>query len=102
MIKKNDKVKILSGKDRGKIGKVLQVFPREGRVSVEGVNILTKHIRKRSQNEPGQKIEFPAPLSLSHCMLICPKCEKLTRGGHAILEDKTKERKCKKCYASFQ
>ena len=63
-IKKGDKVKILSGKDKGKTGKVLQVFPSENRASIEGLNILIKHMRPRKQGEIGQRIEFPAPMNL--------------------------------------
>lgn len=103
-IKKGDKVKILKGKDKGKIGKVLQVFIDEKRVSVEGLNLLIKHLRPRRQNEQGQRIEFPAPLNSSNLMLICPKCDKPTRVGHKIMEtmvgEKKKEKKvrvCKKC-----
>lgn len=96
-IKKNDKVKVITGKDRGKEGKVIQVFNSNNRVSVEGVNILTKHLRTNRQGQKGQKVEFPAPLSVSNVMLVCPKCSKPTRVKHDILEDKTKSRKCKKC-----
>ena len=101
-IKKNDKVKILAGKDKGKTGKVLQVFPDDNRVSVEGINILIKHLRPRKQGEAGQRVEFPAPLNISNLMLICPKCGKATKVEHEISQgvdgkkDK-KFRKCKKC-----
>ncbi|PIP33477.1 50S ribosomal protein L24 [Candidatus Falkowbacteria bacterium CG_4_10_14_0_2_um_filter_48_10] len=78
-IKKGDKVKIIGGKDRGKTGKVLQVFPRERKVSVEGLNLLIKHLRPRRQGEKGQRIEFPAPLTISNAMLVCPKCGRPTK-----------------------
>ncbi|MBU1684178.1 MAG: 50S ribosomal protein L24 [Patescibacteria group bacterium] len=101
-IKKNDKVKILSGKDKGKTGKVLQVFPSRKKASIEGRNLLIKHMRPRKQGEKGQRIEFPAPMDLSSLMLICPKCGKPTRTGSKIvkLEDGKKKKKfraCKKC-----
>ncbi len=103
-IKKNDKVKILSGKDKGKIGKVLQVFAKEEKASIEGLNLLVKHLRPRKQNEKGQRIEFPAPMSLSNLMLICSKCGKPTRVGAKTLEinqsgkiKKTKTRFCQRC-----
>lgn len=101
-IKKNDKVKILSGKDRGKTGKVLQVLPSEGKVSIEGLNLLIKHLRPRRQGEKGQRIEFPAFIQVSNVALICPKCGKTTRVAHKFLaqaegrKDK-KYRACKKC-----
>ena len=96
-IKKNDKVKIIKGKDGGKKGKVLQVLPEEKRVVVEGLNLLIKHMRPRKQGEKGQKIQFPAPLDISNVLFICPKCSKPTRVGYKILENKKKVRICKKC-----
>lgn len=101
-IKKGDKVKVLSGKDRGKSGKVLQIFPLRQRASVEGINILIKHLRPRRKGEQGQRVEFPAPLNLSNLLLLCPKCGKAARVGSKILEvgpekKKTKVRVCQKC-----
>jgi len=106
-IRKNDRVKILSGKDKGKIGKILQVFPDGNRVSVEGLNLLVKHLRPRRQGEKGQRIEFPAPLDLSKVMMVCPKCDKPTRvamrlpaspaGGPEKGAVGKKVRVCKKC-----
>jgi len=100
-IKKGDKVKIIAGKDKGKTGKVLQVFPEKNRVSVEGLNLLIKHMRPRRQGEQGQRIEFPAPLNASNLMVICPKCGKASRIGKKITEladkKKKKYRECKKC-----
>lgn len=105
-IKKGDKVKIIAGKDKGKTGKVLQVFPSRNRVSVEGLNLLIKHMRPRRQGEKGQRIEFPAPLNLSNLMLVCPKCGKTSRVNYKLSEEKktenskTKTRKfriCNKC-----
>lgn len=96
-IKKDDKVKILAGKDRGKTGKVLQVLTEEKKIAVEGINILIKHMRPRRQGEKGQKIEFPAPFNISRAALICPKCDKTTRVNYKIGENKKKFRVCKKC-----
>lgn len=103
-IKKGDKVKILSGKDKGKIGKVLQVFSVFDKVSVEGLNLLIKHMRPRKQGEKGQRIEFPAPLPLAKVALVCPKCGKAGRVGFKYLElivgaekKRKKIRICKKC-----
>ena len=103
-IKKGDKVKILAGKDKGKIGKVLQVFQSANRASIEGLNLLVKHLRPRKQGETGQRIEFPAPLNLSNAILVCPKCDKPTRVAYTYLEvtkneikQKKKFRICKKC-----
>ena len=100
-IKTNDQVKILAGKDKGKTGKVLQVFSDSGRASIEGLNLLVKHLRPRRSGEKGQRVEFPAPLDLSNIMLVCPKCGKPTRVGHQVKEGaegkKIKVRVCKKC-----
>jgi len=105
-IKKNDKVKILAGKDKGKTGKVLQVSPTQGRVSIEGLNLLIKHLRPRRQNEKGQRIEFPAFINLSNVALVCPKCGKATKVGYKIMKiegKKTKKfRVCKKCQETIE
>lgn len=107
-IKRGDKVKILAGKDRGKTGKVLQIFTAEGRASIEGLNLAIKHVRPRRDGEKGQRIEFPAPLNISNLMLVCPKCGKSSRVGHKYVEEKRddqikkkKIRYCKKCQASI-
>jgi large subunit ribosomal protein L24 len=103
-IKKGDKVKILSGKDKGKTGKVLQVFPSRAKASIEGLNLLIKHMRPRKQGEKGQRIEFPAPMDLSNVILVCPKCGKTTRVSYQYVDittgskkTKKKNRACKKC-----
>jgi len=95
-IKSNDKVKILTGKDKGKSGKIIQVFSDKGKVVVENVNIMKKHIRSQKQGEKGQILELSAPIDVSNVALICPKCNKDTRVGYKI-EGKDKKRVCKKC-----
>ena len=101
-IKKGDKVKIIAGKDKGKTGKVLQVFKERDRVSVEGLNLLIKHLRPSRKGEKGQRIEFPAPLNASNMMVECPKCGKASRLEVKVVESektgkKKKFRVCKKC-----
>ncbi len=99
-IKKGDNVKIMKGKDRGKTGKVIQSFPRVGKVVVEGVNMTVKHMRTRREGEKGQKLEFAGPITVANVMLVCPKCAKPTRVGMKAFEDAGKKRKarfCKKC-----
>jgi large subunit ribosomal protein L24 len=100
-IKKNDKVKILTGKDKGKTGKVLQVMPSEGKVSIEGLNLLIKHLRPQKQGEKGQRIEFPAFINASNVALICSKCGKPSRIAHKVVKVEGKKdkkyRACKKC-----
>jgi len=100
-IKKGDKVKLLSGKDKGKTGKVLQVFPAENKISVEGLNLAIKHLRPSRQGEKGQRVEFPACLDASKVMLLCDKCGKATRVGSKITKTEQgrdkKYRLCLKC-----
>jgi large subunit ribosomal protein L24 len=103
-IKKGDKVKILAGKDKGKTGKVLQIFQTGNKASIEGLNLLIKHMRPRKQGEKGQRIEFPAPMNLSNIILVCNKCDKPTRVAYKYIEimkneikEKKKVRVCKKC-----
>lgn len=100
-LKKNDTVKVISGKDKGKQGKIIQVFPVENKVVVEGVNNYKKHLKPRKQGESGQVIEFFAPLNANKVQLVCPKCGKLTRIGKQITSDGKKVRICKKCKASI-
>ena len=99
-IKKNDQVKILSGKDRGKTGKVLRVFAAEDKVIVEGANIVKKHVRPRKEGEKGQRIELPGKTDISNVMLVCPKCGKAARVGYKVSE-KNKFRICKQCKAEL-
>ncbi len=95
-IKKGDQVIVISGKYKGKKGKVLKVIPKEGKIVVEGVNMIKKHMRPRKEGEKGEVVHKPAPIYVSKVMLICPKCKKLTRVGYKIVDGK-KYRICKKC-----
>lgn len=100
-IKKGDTVKIRSGRDRRKTGKVIRVVRDRGAVVVEGLNLLVKHLRPRRQGEKGQRVQFPAPLPASRVLLVCPKCGKPTRVGVRLLTNGRKERECKKCTQTF-
>ncbi|HFC47034.1 MAG TPA: 50S ribosomal protein L24 [Dissulfuribacter thermophilus] len=95
-IRKNDRVQVITGKDRGKVGKVLRVIPRKSRAIVEGVNIVKKH-QKPTPGSQGGIIEKEASIHISNLMLICPKCTDPVRVGFKILEDGSKVRICKKC-----
>lgn len=95
-IKTGDKVVVISGKNRGKAGKVTSAYPKENRITVDGVNMQKKHVRPRRQGEKGQIVERPAPISISNVKLICSKCNKATRVGYKI-EGGEKYRICKKC-----
>jgi large subunit ribosomal protein L24 len=91
-IKKGDTVKVLSGKDRGKTGKVLSVIPSRRSAVVENVNLHTRFERAKKMGEAGKKVTFPSPMSLSKLQLVDPHSGKPTRVGYKILEDKTKQR----------
>ncbi len=94
-VKTGDTVVILSGKDKGKQGKVLQVSPKEGKVIIEGLNLVTKHVKPRRQGEAGGIVKAEGAIYASKVQLVCPKCGKTTRIAHKILEDGTKVRVCK-------
>ncbi|MGN0979105.1 MAG: 50S ribosomal protein L24 [Candidatus Avoscillospira sp.] len=95
-IKKNDKVVVLSGKDRGKQGKVLEAMPADRKVVVEGVNVATCHVKARKQGEESGIIRKEIPMYASKVMLVCPKCGKPTRAAHKAVDGKN-VRVCKKC-----
>ncbi len=99
-VKTGDNVKIISGKDVGKTGKVLQVSPSEGKVIVEGLNIMIKHVKPRRQGEQGGKVEAEGALYACKVMPVCPKCDKAVRTGR-VIKDGKKVRVCKKCNAEF-
>jgi large subunit ribosomal protein L24 len=99
-IRKDDKVKILSGKDAGKQGKVLMVLKDSQKVVVEGVNIAKRHVKPGKISKEGGIIKIEKPISASNVMLICEKCGKAVRIGFSIVGDK-KFRICKKCGEVF-
>jgi len=100
-IRKNDKVIVIAGKEKGKIGAVLKVDAEKGRVLVEKVNMVKRHARPGPQTAQGGIIEKEAPLRISNVMIVCNKCTEPTRIGHRRLEDGTKIRVCKKCGESL-
>lgn len=93
-VKTGDKVMIISGKDRGKKGKVLEVSPKEAKVIVEGLNMVTKHVKPRKMGQQGGIVKAEGALYACKVMPICPKCGKPTRVGHVVKDDK-KLRVCK-------
>jgi large subunit ribosomal protein L24 len=100
-VKKGDTVVVISGKDKAKKGKVLEVLPKEGKVIVEGINIQTMHQKPRGRNQQGGIIHKEGPIYSSKVMLVCNKCGKATRKKMKILEDKTRIRVCQKCGETF-
>ena len=100
-VKKDDTVIVISGDDKGKKGKVLEVSPKEGKVIVEGFNVVTKHVKPTRMGQVGGIVTTEAALYASKVQLVCPKCGKPTRVGH-VIEDGKKLRVCKKCGKSFE
>jgi len=97
LIKKDDKVKIVSGKETGKIGKVLKVNRKKERILIENINIIKRHTRPSAQNKQGGIVESEAPIHWSNAMLVCNKCLKPVRIKLQHLEDGKKKRVCRKC-----
>lgn len=97
VIKKNDKVIVLSGKEKGKIGAVLKVDSEKGRVVVEKINMVKRHTRPGGKTAQGGIVEKEAPMHISNLMLVCNKCAEPSRIAKRILEDGSKVRVCKKC-----
>lgn len=100
-IHKGDNVKVLSGKDRGKTGKILQVLTNDEKVIVENINLRKKNVRPKREGEKGQIVEFNAPMHISNVQLVCPKCGKPNRVGRTQIEAGKKWRVCRKCHEKF-
>jgi large subunit ribosomal protein L24 len=100
-IKVKDKVLVTAGKNKGKTGSVMRVYDKTNRVTVEKVNIRTKHIRKTA-TAAGQRIKYEAPFDVSKIMLICPNCNKATRVGYKVPKTGKKFRVCLKCKESVE
>ena len=99
-IKKHDQVVVITGKDKGQRGKVIAVMPKDGKVVVEGINMVSRHTRPRKQGEEGGIVKKEAPMYACKVQKVCPKCNKPTRIGHKVEGDK-KVRICKKCGAEI-
>ena len=98
-VKSGDTVKVLSGEDKGKTGKVQKAFPETGKVIVEGVAMVKKHQKPRGQGMPGGIVDKEAAISASKVMIVCPKCGKPTKVGHKLVEGegKASRRKVRVC-----
>ena len=96
-VKTGDTVVVISGTSKGKKGKVVAVSPKEGKVIVEGVNMVSKHVKPKRQGEAGGIIKAEGALYASKVQIVCPRCKKPTRIGHKINEDGSKDRICVKC-----
>lgn len=96
-VRTGDQVVVVSGRERGKTGRVARVLAGEGRVVVEKLNLVKRHTRPSGTNRQGGIVEKEAPLDASNVRLLCPKCGKGTRAGRRVLEDKSRVRVCRKC-----
>lgn len=96
-IKKNDNVRVIAGKEKGKSGRVLSIYPVKESLLIEKVNMIKKHMKPTRKYAQGGIIEKEAPVHISNVMLICPKCNKPTRISNSVLQDGRKLRMCKKC-----
>lgn len=96
-VKNGDTVVVISGKDKGKTGKVMKVFPKEYRLIVEGVNMITKHKKAQGPTQPGGILKYEGPINASKVMYYCEKDKTGVRVGHSFLENGKKVRVCKKC-----
>ena len=97
-IKKNDQVMVISGKDKGRNAQVREVFPKDQRAIVTGVNMVKRHQRQQTAQQPGGIIEKEAPIQLSNLKLICKNCGNATRVGIRERQDGVRVRVCKKCH----
>ena len=96
-IKKDDFVKVIAGRDRGKQGKVLQVYPKTGRLRIERVNMIKRHTRVTQQRQQGGIIEREGTIHISNVMLLCTRCDRGVRVGYRRLDDGKKVRACRSC-----
>ena len=96
-VKTGDTVVVISGKDKGKKGQVLAVSPKEGKVIVEKINMVSKHVKPRRMGEPGGIIKAEGAMYAAKVQIVCPRCKKATRVGHSLNKDGTKDRICRKC-----
>ena len=100
-IRKDDTVMVMTGKDRGHVGRVVNVYPERGRVQVEGAALAKRHTRPTRQNQQGGILDKEMPIEISNVQIVCGACGKPTRIGHRIKDEGTKVRICRKCEAEL-
>lgn len=101
-LKANDQVEVIAGKEKGRVGKILKIFPDTQKATVERINMIKRHTKARDASQQGQIVEREAPIHVSNLQLICPECTQTGRVGRKLLEDGTKVRFCKKCGESIE
>ncbi len=100
-IKKNDMVMVVTGRERGKTGKVLRVLPDSGKATVERLNVVKRHSKPRGAASPGGIVEKEAPLDISNLMFFCERCNAPVRVGFKIAADRSKTRVCRRCHETI-
>lgn len=98
----NDQVEVITGKDKGRVGKILRIDKQANKAVVERINMIKRHTKPTDATQSGQIVEKEAPVNISNLMLVCPECAKTVRIGKKILEDGTKVRICKSCDATIE
>ena len=101
-IRKGDNVMVMTGRERGKHGRVQRVIRQDGRVVIEGVNMTVRHIRSRPGVQQAGRVDLEAPVNASNVRVVCPHCNRAVRVGFSILEDGKKVRICKKCHEAIE
>ena len=101
-LKVNDQVEVITGKDKGRVGKIIKVYKKSDRALVERINMIKRHTKARAAGQEGQIVEKEAPIHVSNLKLVCPKCTNTVRVGNKTLEDGSKVRICKKCSESVE
>ncbi|KPJ97255.1 MAG: 50S ribosomal protein L24 [Desulfobacterales bacterium SG8_35] len=101
-LKVNDQVEVITGKDKGRVGKILRVYKKSDKALVERINMIKRHTKARAEGQEGQIVEKEAPVHVSNLMLVCPKCTNTVRVARKTLDDGSKVRICKKCSESVE
>ncbi|MDH3775572.1 MAG: 50S ribosomal protein L24 [Desulfobulbaceae bacterium] len=101
-LKVNDQVEVLTGKDKGRVGKIIKVYRKSDKALVERINMIKRHTKARAAGQEGQIVEKEAPIHVSNLMLVCPKCTNTVRVAKKTLDDGSKVRICKKCSESVE
>ena len=101
-LKVNDQVEVITGKDKGRVGKIIKVFKKSDKALVERINMIKRHTKARAAGQEGQIVDKEAPIHVSNLMLVCPKCTNTVRVARKTLDDGTKVRICKKCSESVE
>ena len=101
-LKVNDQVEVITGKDKGRVGKIIKVYKKSDKALVERINMIKRHTKARAEGQEGQIVDKEAPIHVSNLMLVCPKCTNTVRVARKTLDDRTKGRICKKCSESVE